>query len=402
MLKPRAIHQRALPPIAAKLHPLSRRDCLKVLAVASSSALLTGNVSAAPPGIEVLDTKVISPPGAGYCGWPTLARQKSGRLMVAWSGGRESHVCPFGRVEWMTSHDNGTTWTWPRTLLDSDLDDRDAGLVETSQGTLLATTFTSLAYEPVLAKAEKSGAWPAEQLTRWQAARDRLDADQRKQQLASWILRSTDNGLSWSPPARVPVNSPHGPVALSDGRLLYAGKSLWSDDGRIGVAVSNDDGANWNWLAQIPTREGDTHREYHELHAVECPSGRIVAQIRNENAANHNETLQSESEDGGLTWTTPHTIGVWGTPSHLLRLRDGRLMMSYGHRRAPIGNQARLSSDEGRTWSEPVLISSDAPSGDMGYPSTVKLDDGRFVTVWYELPAGQSHAVLRQARWRLT
>ena len=34
-------------------------------------------------------------------------------------------------------------------------------------------------------------------------------------------------------------------------------------------------------------------------------------------------------------------MGVWGLPSHLLRLRDGRLLMTYGYRRAPFGNQAR-------------------------------------------------------------
>ena len=41
------------------------------------------------------------------------------------------------------------------------------------------------------------------------------------------MLRSTDGGMNWSAPYRVPVNSPHGPVALSSGRLVYAGKKLW-------------------------------------------------------------------------------------------------------------------------------------------------------------------------------
>ena len=51
----------------------------------------------------------------------------------------------------------GTTpdsWTWPRTVLHSGTDDRDAGVLETAKGTLLVTTFTSLAYEPALKKAE--------------------------------------------------------------------------------------------------------------------------------------------------------------------------------------------------------------------------------------------------------
>ena len=77
-------------------------------------------------------------------------------------------------------------------------------------------------------------------------------------------------------------------------------------------------------------------------------AGRLVLQIRNHNKMNYGETLQSESSDGGKTWSAPHPIGVWGLPSHLLRLRDGRLLMTYGHRRPPWGNQARLSEDGGQ------------------------------------------------------
>ena len=40
----------------------------------------------------------------------------------------------------------------PERSLMAQIDDRDAGIVETGQGTLLATTFTSLAYEPGLKK----------------------------------------------------------------------------------------------------------------------------------------------------------------------------------------------------------------------------------------------------------
>jgi len=75
--------------------------------------------------------------------------------------------------------------------------------------------------------------------------------------------------------------------------------------------------------------------------------------------------------------------------------------MSYGHRRKPYGNQARLSTDNGKSWSEPMLISADGTSGDLGYPSTVELADGTLLTVWYEAMAEPKLAVLRQAIWRL-
>lgn len=346
--------------------------------------------------------KVISFQPGYYHGWPTVARRKNGELWVTFSGARAAHVCPFGQVLAMTSTDEGATWTYPRVLLDTAIDDRDSGVLETAKGSLLVTSFTSLAYEPILLKAEKDGTWPAEKLAAWQAVHERLSSEQRTAELGEWLVRSTDGGLTWS--SRIPtiVNSPHGPIQLQDGRLLYAGKQLWAEEKKIGVCESKDDGQTWQWLAEIPTRPGDEVRKgYHELHAVEAKDGTIIVHIRNHNKTNAGETLQSESTDGGRTWTQPHSIGVWGLPSHLLRLMDGRLLMTYGHRRPPFGNQARLSEDNGKTWGEAIILSGDGIGGDLGYPSTVEMELGNMLTVWYETMNDPKLAVLRQAKWRL-
>ena len=386
---------------------LNRRQFLCSAGVASTAALLGARVRAeAAAEAEILSVRVISHEPQYYHGWPTLALRRNGQLLLTYSGGREGHICPFGRVELMVSSDRGQTWSWPQALLDSPIDDRDSGVLETAKGSLLVTTFTSLAYEPILQRATHSNAgdpnaWSSERLGAWQAANGRLTAEERQSELGQWMIRSSDGGLSWS--ARYPtiVNSPHGPIQLADGRLLYAGKELWTGEGRVGVCESPDDGQSWHWLAEIPTREGDNAGEYHELHAVETGDGRLVVHIRNHNKANEGETIQAESVDAGKTWSTPRRIGVWGLPSFLVRLHDGRLLMTYGHRRKPFGNQARFSEDHGRTWSAPLTISDDGASGDLGYPSTVQFDDGSLLTIWYERRRSSPHAVLRQAHWRL-
>jgi hypothetical protein len=386
---------------------ISRRNFLQTSSLASAAmAFGPHRIALAAPQIKTLETKVISHQPELYHGWPTLTRRRNGHLLLACSGGRELHVCPFGRVELMLSQDEGRTWGWPQVLLDSAIDDRDAGVMETAKGSLLVTTFTSLAYEPILkrALARKSGepgAWSPDRLQAWQAAHERLNSAQRKSELGQWMIRSTDGGVTWSARYTSIVNSPHGPIQLADGRLLYAGKELWTGQKRVGVCQSLDDGQTWQWLAEIPVRPGDTKANYHELHAVETQDDRILVQIRNHNQANARETLQTESSDGGKSWAVPRAIGVWGLPSFLLRLRNGNLLMTYGHRRAPLGNQARLSQDQGRTWSEPLIISGDGPSGDLGYPSTVELEDATLLTAWYEVMQGSPRAVLRQARWRL-
>lgn len=379
---------------------LTRRQFLETSALLAGAGFLSESPLIAAEA-HVLNTRIISPQFDLYCGWPTLARRGNGELWLVWSGGREAHVCPFGQVHCMRSADEGQTWTWPRVLLDSAIDDRDSGVLETDRGTILVTSFSSLAFEPILDKAEREQNWPEDKLQRWQAARDRLSSEARQAEPGTWMLRSTDGGITWSAPYDCLVNSPHGPIQLSDGRLLYAGKQLWRDNSRVGAAVSTDDGVSWDWLAEIPSRPGDDSNNYHELHAVETGDGRIIAQIRNHNTNNRYETLQTESDDGGRTWSEPHSIGVWGYPSHLLALRDGRLLMTYGHRREPIGNQARLSEDGGRNWSQPLLISSDGTSTDLGYPSTVEFNDGTLLTVWYEKVASHPLAVLRQAQWTL-
>jgi hypothetical protein len=387
---------------------LSRRAFLgSAAALSASSAFGFSFNQKSAPVAKVHDIRVISKQPEIYHGWPTLARRKNGQLLVVWSGGREDHVCPFGRVDMMRSDDGGETWTWPRTILDGAIDDRDAGILETAKGSLLVTTFTSLAYADrnlktaMERKPGEPGAWPKEKLERWLSVHNRLNDAERQAELGEWIVRSTDGGITWGQRTPTIVNSPHGPIQLADGRLLYAGKKLWTQDKEVGVCESRDDGQTWQWLAPIPARDGDSFSDYHELHAVQASSGKIIAHIRNHNKTSYRETLQTESTDGGQSWTKPRAIGVWGLPSFLTKLQDGRLLMSYGHRRPPFGNQARISEDEGQTWSEPLILSADGIGGDLGYPSTVQLDDGSLVTIWYESMKTPAHAVLRQARWSI-
>ena len=66
-----------------------------------------------------------------------------------------------------------------------------------------------------------------------------------------------------------------------------------------------------------------------------------------------------------------------------MKLRDKRLALIYGRRVEPFGLRARISSDNGRTWSDEIVLRQDGGSWDLGYPRSVQRKDGKMVSVYY-------------------
>jgi hypothetical protein len=81
---------------------------------------------------------------------------------------------------------------------------------------------------------------------------------------------------------------------------------------------------------------------------------------------------------------------MWGFPPHLLVLKDGRLLCTYGYRRPPFGERA-CSSRDGIHWSveDEIVLRDDAVNGDLGYPASVELEPGTILTVYYQPDASE-------------
>ena len=73
-----------------------------------------------------------------------------------------------------------------------------------------------------------------------------------------------------------------------------------------------------------------------------------------------------------------------GAPPHLIMTSTGVLLCTYGRRKKPYGIMAMFSTDGGKTWEKDVRLYENPFSDDLGYPSTVELDDGTLITVFYE------------------
>ena len=166
------------------------------------------------------------------------------------------------------------------------------------------------------------------------------------------VLRSRDGGRSWGEPTAV-ARDPHDSVGFYEPPILdLGGETL---DSRV---RGNDGG-------------------------VDLGGGRLLTMMRTEDTDGH--LFQASSSDGGWVWTGLRRSPIWGYPCHLLRLRSGRVLCSYGYRREPFGVRAVTSGDDGETWDmdNELVIRDDGLHHDLGYPASVQLGDGRILTVYY-------------------
>lgn len=92
------------------------------------------------------------------------------------------------------------------------------------------------------------------------------------------------------------------------------------------------------------------------------------------------------SKDGGATWETladpADDLGA-GNPPSLIRLADGTMCLTYGVRKPPFRMAAKLSRDDGKTWSDEIVLRDDGATGDMGYSRSAQRPDGQVVTIYY-------------------
>ena len=353
----------------------------------------------------------------GYFGWPSVARLNGSTLVAVASGLRTAHICPFGRTIISFSRDEGGTWTSPQVVNDSPLDDRDAGVIGLGDDKLLLSWFTTDT-RPYFNE-ESLSKFDAVTRERWDQGMAKINDENIARWQGAWVRTSDDAGENWHPPVRVPVTTPHGPIRLQSGALLYFGKEFGAtrDDftdgtGRIMAMRSDDDGASWQELGEVPIVDGTRLERYHEPHVVELATGKLIGVIRAQEFGDRTDLadagvlefsiVQTESEDGGKTWTTARPLGFHGSPPHIMRHSSGVLVMSYGYRQEPYGERIALSRDDGATWEHDFVLRDDGPDSDLGYPASVELADGGVLTVYYQKPhRSEDKCAFLWSRWQV-
>jgi hypothetical protein len=107
------------------------------------------------------------------------------------------------------------------------------------------------------------------------------------------------------------------------------------------------------------------------------------------------------SPDDGKSWfmLDQPRIDNGGNPATLTRLNSGELVMAYGWRHAPYGIRARVSTDNGQTWGDEIILRCDGASWDLGYPRTVQRPDGKCLTVYYFHPKDRNERIIAATVW---
>jgi hypothetical protein len=197
---------------------------------------------------------------------------------------------------------------------------------------------------------------------------------------------SLDRGKNWQGPFRVPNFGQKGIAARTDYLIdgahdmtvfLTAAKSN-GHEGRV-ICVRTRDGAkSWDFVSYVtPEPQGRDH-------AIMPSSVRLSPQTILTAIRYRNWIDLYRSDDNGQTWKyvsrpAPQTEN----PPSLVHLQDGQLALTYGRRIAPFGIRARVSSDEGKTWSNEIILRNDGGCWDLGYTRSVQRGDGKIVTVYY-------------------
>ncbi len=215
--------------------------------------------------------------------------------------------------------------------------------------------------------------------------------------LRPWVSVSKDGGKTWDinksgfPEAQPGMTEfiPFGdifPAADGSLRVLAYARSMDKTVNKVSMFKSEDEGRNWQWLSFISDAEGPTaftggHIETAFFHNG---NGHWVAAARRWKTGQAMDLF--ESEDDGKSWKMVGNLTDDSQhPGHITSLQDGRLLLTYGNRKVgQRGVAVKVSLDQGRTWGEELIIIDDLDFGqDCGYPTSVQLDNGNIMTLYY-------------------
>ncbi len=183
---------------------------------------------------------------------------------------------------------------------------------------------------------------------------------------ASRFFYSLDRGHRWEGPFLFPMLGLKGIAARtdylvqgpSDCLVFLTASKTNGKEGRPFCARTVDGGKSWTFEGWI----GPEPPGYSIMPStVRLGEGELLSAVR----VRQGEPSWIEayfSADDGKSWTlrsTPVPDTGEGNPAAMLKLADGRICITYGVRKPPFYMAARMSSDDGKTWGDEIVIRPD-------------------------------------------
>jgi hypothetical protein len=358
---------------------MKRREFLGAAAAAAAGGLGPADVRGQATGIE---TQVAI---QAVCAWPNLQRLSDGTIVAAIFN-QPCHGAWEGDLDCWASQDGGRTWRFRSRIA---------------------------AHEPGTARMNcaagvDAGGGLVVLCSGWNG-RGRIHEPRGFDQarvLRAWVCRSSDGGRSWTVLREFP--SPPETEIGKDNEFIPFGNLQVADDGSLCGACYVRRGTRRACYV-LRSRDGRTWSDPRPLNPagnettlLHLGSGRWLAASREfarpDSADVHLELFSSS--DDARTWRRELPLTLPGqAPGHLLRLGDGRVLLTYGVRnRGNYGVHMRFSEDAGKTWLPPIRVAA-AAEADCGYPSSVERDDGRVVTAFYTKLSADFHYEMRVSSW---
>lgn len=207
----------------------------------------------------------------------------------------------------------------------------------------------------------------------------------------SWFYTTRDRCKTWQGPFKLDIEGVEGistrtdliPLGPRDCLMFGScGKKSDNKEGRVFCARTTDGGLTWKlqgYIGEEPPKGGFAIMPS----SVRTKGGALLTTLRK---GKPNYTIELwRSDDLGKSWskTSDVTGNIGGNPPATVLLPDGRLCVTYGYRKKPFGMRARISDDEGATWTPEIILRDDGFDGDLGYPRTLVRPDGRVLTIYY-------------------
>lgn len=344
---------------------------------------------------QCVDSVLIRKIDTGHVAFTDVVRLKSDSLLVVYREGK-SHIDTSSKIIKQVGSPDGKTWNQPQILYDDSLiDDRDPSLTVLDDGTVLMNFFKYV----------------------------RGDSKTQPTIVKSYVLQSTDNGVSFSEPLQMGEG-------ILDNSIYYLSKdSIWVDSEQFAIKgwacssgickyknklilptyggyplvrrpdtkifVSPVSTINLfekygteDWISQeIQIPNTDT-LWLQEPALLNLGDSILIIHVRTSTGKsifNPGKMAQSISSDGGKTWSPIKLFPFIGHSPELYITKDKIVFSVFRYVNDEYTEESVAfiySIDNCKTWSKPVMIEH-CGEKECGYPAMLELTEDEIMFVYY-------------------